>query len=132
MTYLLDTNVCIELLNKRDTLPARKLASVSPREIRLCSVVKAELYHGAYKSGREKNVTLVQAFSAAFESLPFDDLAAELYGRLRTLLEKQGRLIGPNDLLIASIALAQGVTLITHNVKEFSRIPDLTMEDWQV
>ncbi|MFZ5909031.1 MAG: type II toxin-antitoxin system VapC family toxin [Chloroflexota bacterium] len=49
MTYLLDTNVCIELLNKRDTLAARKLASVSPREIRLCSVVKAELYHGAYR-----------------------------------------------------------------------------------
>ena len=131
MTYLLDTNICIELMNERDSHAARKLASVSPREIRLCAVVKAELYHGAYKSGREMNLNLVRAFSASFESLPFDDLAAEAYGRLRTALEKQGRLIGPNDLLIASIALAHGVTLITHNTEEFKRVPDLTLEDWQ-
>jgi len=131
MTYLLDTNICIELLNRRDARAASKLASVNPREIRLCSIVKAELYHGAYKSGREKNIALVRKFSAAFESLPFDDLAAERYGLLRTTLEKQGKLIGPNDLLIASIALAHEATLITHNAEEFSRIPDLSMEDWQ-
>jgi len=131
MTYLLDTNICIELMNKRDSHAARKLASVSPREIRLCAVVKAELYHGAYKSGREKNLNLVRAFSTSFESLSFDDLAAETYGRLRTALEKQGKLIGPNDLLIASIALAHSVTLITHNTDEFKRVPDLTLEDWQ-
>ena len=131
MTYLLDTNICIELMNERDSHAARKLASVSPREIRLCAVVKAELYHGAYKSGREKNLNLVRAFSASFESLHFDDLAAETYGRLRTALEKQGRLIGPNDLLIASIALAHGATLITHNTEEFKRVPDLALEDWQ-
>lgn len=130
MTYLLDTNTCIELMNERDSHMARKLASVSPREIRLCAVVKAELYHGAYKSGREKNLNLVRTFSASFESLSFDDLAAETYGRLRTMLEKQGKLIGPHDLLIASIALAHGVTLITHNTDEFKRVPDLTLEDW--
>jgi tRNA(fMet)-specific endonuclease VapC len=76
-------------------------------------------------------LNLVRAFSASLESLPFDDLAAETYGRLRTALEKQGRLIGPNDLLIASIALAHGATLITHNTEEFKRVPDLTLEDWQ-
>ena len=70
MTYLLDTNICIELMNERDSHAARKLASDSPREIRLCAVVKAELYHGAYKSGREMNLNLVRAFSASFESLP--------------------------------------------------------------
>jgi len=131
MTYLLDTNISIELMNERDSHAARKLASVSPGEIRLCAVVKAELYHGAHKSGREKNLNLVRAFSASFESLPFDDLAAEMCGRLRTALEKQGRLIGPNDLLIASIALAHGATLITHNTEEFKRVPDLILEDWQ-
>jgi len=131
MTYLLDSNICIELMNERDSHAARKLASVSPREIRLCAVVKAELYHGAYKSGREKNLNLVRAFSTSFESLPFDDLSAETYGRLRTALEKQGKLIGPNDLLIASIALAHGVILVTHNTEEFKRVPDLTLEDWQ-
>ena len=131
MTYLLDSNICIELMNERDSHAARKLASVSPREIRLCAVVKAELYHGAYKSGREKNLNLVRAFSTSFESLPFDDLSAETYGRLRTALEKQGKLIGPNDLLIASIPLAHGVILVTHNTEEFKRVPDLTLEDWQ-
>lgn len=131
MTYLLDTNICIELMNERDSHAAHKLASVSPREIRLCAVVKAEMYHGAYKSGREKNLNLVRAFSTSFESLPFDDLAAETYGRLRTALEKQGKLIGPYDLLIAAIALAHGVTLVTHNTSEFGRVPDLALEDWQ-
>lgn len=132
MTYLLDTNFCIELLNRRDTPAAKKLASVNPQDIRLCSVVKAELYHGTYKSAnREENVNLVRKFSSLFESIPFDDLAAETYGRLRTRLEKQGKLIGPNDLLIASIALSHNTTLITHNTIEFSRIPDLALEDWQ-
>ncbi len=131
MTYLLDTNFCIELLNRRDSQAARRLASVSPREIRLCSVVKAELFHGAYKSRREENMHVVKTFSSSFESLPFDDRSAEVYGRLRTELERQGNLIGPNDLLIASIALANSVTLITHNTAEFSRIANLTIEDWQ-
>lgn len=132
MIYLLDTNFCIEILNKRDSLATKKLASVSLRDIRLCSVVKAELYHGAYKSGRESNLNLVNSFFALFESLPFDDSSAEIYGRLRTKLEKTGNLIGPNDLLISSIALANKAILITHNTNEFSRIPNLEIEDWQV
>lgn len=131
MIYLLDTNFCIELLNKKDSTAARKLMQVSPRDVRLCSVVKAELFHGAYKSGRETNIALVRAFSNSFESLPFDDHAAEVYGQLRTQLEKQGKLIGPNDLLIASIALAHHATLVTHNTAEFSTIKELVIEDWQ-
>jgi tRNA(fMet)-specific endonuclease VapC len=131
MTYLLDTNVCIDLMNERNSDMTRKMALVSPRDIRLCAVVKAELYHGAYKSGREKNIALVKAFSTSFESLPFDDSAAEIYGQIRVALEKQGNLIGPYDLLIASTALAYGVTLVTHNTKEFSRVPELKLEDWQ-
>ncbi len=131
MTYLLDTNFCIDLLNRRDTLAARRLATVSPREIRLCSVVTAELFHGAYKSKRGENINLVKAFTSSFQSLPFDDRSAEIYGRLRTELEQQGNVIGPNDLLIASIALANNLTLITHNTVEFSRIANLTIEDWQ-
>lgn len=132
MTYLLDTNFCIELLNQKESFAARKLATVSPQDIRLCSVVKAELYHGAYKSGRETNLKLIRSFFSLFESLSFDDHSAETYGTLRTTLEKSGNLIGPNDLLIASIALANNVTLITHNTSEFSRVPKLSLEDWQV
>ena len=133
MTYLLDTNACIELLNERDTPIARKLALIAPQAIVLCSVVKAELYHGAYKSNRrESNLKLLARFFQRFTSLHFDDNAAEQYGILRGTLEKQGTLIGPNDLLIASIALANNVTLVTHNTNEFKRVPSLQMEDWQV
>lgn len=132
MTYLLDTNACIELLNERDTPISLKLASVSSNDMRLCSVVKAELYHGAYKSNRcEANLDLLARFVKRFESLPFDDAAAEHYGRLRALLQQRGNVIGPNDLLIASIALANNVTLVTHNTNEFGRVPGLQMEDWQ-
>jgi tRNA(fMet)-specific endonuclease VapC len=131
MTYLLDTNACIELLNDRDSSIVRKIASVAPQTIAVCSVVKAELYHGAYKSNkREANLKLLAKFFKQFASLPFDDSAAEQYGQLRTALQKQGTLIGPNDLLIASIALANNVTLVTHNTDEFSRVPGLQMEDW--
>lgn len=96
-------------------------------------MVKAELYYGAYKSNRrEANLNLLARFFQRFASLPFDDACAEEYGRLRALLQKQGNIIGPNDLLIASIALANRVTLVTHNKDEFSRVPNLQMEDWQI
>jgi len=96
MTYLLDTNACVELLNERDTLIAQKLARVVPQAVVVCSVVKAELYHGAYKSNRrEANLNLLARFFQRFTSLPFDDSAAEEYGRLRALLQKKGNLIGP-------------------------------------
>lgn len=130
--YLLDTNFCIEILNRKDSLATKKLTSVSPSLIRLCSIVKAELFHGAYKSGRDSNINLVRNFCSMFASLPFDDRAADVYGQIRSGLEKQGKLIGPNDLLIASIAVAHNTTLITHNVSEFSRILNLKVEDWQV
>lgn len=88
---------------------------------------------GAYKSNRrESNLNLLARFFQRFTSLHFDDNAAEQYGILRAALEKQGTLIGPNDLLIASIALTNNVTLVTHNTNEFKRVPGLQMEDWQV
>lgn len=132
MKYLLDANVCIELLNERDTPLTRKIARVSPQIVSVCSVVKAELYHGAYKSNRrEANLDLLARFFQQFASLPFDDQAAEQYGQLRAYLAKQGTPIGPNDLLIASIALANNITLVTHNTEEFKRVPNLQLEDWQ-
>jgi tRNA(fMet)-specific endonuclease VapC len=132
MTYLLDTNACAELLNERDTPFALKLASVSSNEVRLCSVVNAELYHGAYKNNRrESNPDLLALLFQRFQSLPFDDMAAEQYGRLRTILQEQGTPIGSNDTLIVSIAAANNVTLIAHKTAEFGRVPGLQMEDWQ-
>jgi len=132
MTYLLDMNACVELLNERDSSIARKLAATDSQLVVVCSIVKAELYHGAYKSSkREANLNLLARFFQRFMSLPFDDSAAEHYGRLRALLQRQGNLIGPNNLLIASIALANNVTLVTHNTAEFSRVTGLQIEDWQ-
>lgn len=132
MKYLLDTNACIEFLRRPDSPVKRKLAQVGLEDVVLCSVVKAELYYGTQKSAwAERNVTLMREFFASFESLPFDDDAAEAYGRVRAYLEKRGEIIGPNDLFIVSIALAHGVTLVTHNSEEFKRVPDLTLEDWQ-
>jgi len=73
-----------------------------------------------------------QRFLAAFVSLPFDDRAADAYGRIRAALASAGTPIGPNDLLIASIAEANGVMLVTHNTSEFSRVPGLSLDDWEV
>jgi tRNA(fMet)-specific endonuclease VapC len=133
MKYLLDTNTCIEFLRRSDSPVKQKLAQTDLEDVGLCSVVKAELYHGAQKSVRsEDNLALMRDFFATFNSLPFDDAAAEVYGRLRAFLEKRGEPLGPNDLLIASIAIARGVILVTHNTAEFKRVPDLDLEDWQV
>lgn len=132
MIYLLDTNMCIEYLNTRDSTVARKLQTVPRAQIVLCSVVKAELYHGAQKSARrESNLALLERFFSEFESLPFDDRAAEKYGKVRAHLERQGALIGPNDLLIAAIAVANDATLVTRNTREFSRVENLQMENWE-
>lgn len=132
MKYLLDTNTCIEFLRQRDSAVKNHLAKANQEDVLLCSVVKAELYHGAQRSAQAtRNPEKLQDFFASFKSLPFDDAAAEAYGRLRAALEKQGTLIGPNDLLIAAIALAHNVTLVTHNTREFECVPGLTLEDWQ-
>jgi len=132
MIYLLDTNACIDYLNVRDSPIARKLATIAHDQVVVCSVVKAELYHGAYKSSRRAdNLALLARFFGQFDSLPFDDAAAEEYGRLRATLETQGTPIGPNDLMIAAIALANHAMLVSHNTREFSRIAGLRVEDWE-
>jgi tRNA(fMet)-specific endonuclease VapC len=95
-------------------------------------VVVAELLYGAHRSVNNSQVlSQVHGFCRNFQSLAFDDLAAEEYGRIRAHLDGLGMAIGPNDLLIASIAVANGLTLVTHNTSEFKRVPGLNVEDWQ-
>jgi tRNA(fMet)-specific endonuclease VapC len=131
--YLLDTNACIAYLNDRNSLVARRLMAVNSDKVFLCQIVKAELYYGAYKSSRRQpNLELLQRFFGQFASLAFDDQAAEAYGRLRAELAARGAPIGPNDLIIAAIAVAHGATLVTRNTREFNRVPDLQVEDWSV
>jgi tRNA(fMet)-specific endonuclease VapC len=101
-----------------------------PSEIKLCSVVKAELWYGAERSTSAAVVkTRLTAFFAPYESFPFDDAAAVEYGRIRAQLAGAGTPIGPNDLMIAAIARERGLTLVMHYTREFSRIPGLSIED---
>ncbi len=130
MTYLLDTNAWASYLNRRDASVANRIEQIGSADIRLCSVVKAELYYGAQKSPRRE--ALLARLFAQFASLAFDDTAAECYGRIRSQLEAQGTPIGPNDLMIGAIGLANDLTLVTHNVGEFGRIPGLNLDDWEV
>jgi len=129
---LLDTNTCIGYLNGTAVSVLRQLQTVPHQEIAVCSVVKAELFNGAMKSvNPTRTLTLQRQFLDRFISFPFDDHAADEYGRLRAQLARQGTPIGPNDLMIASIALARRATLVTHNTREFSRVPSLVVVDWE-
>lgn len=132
MIYLLDTNVCIHLLNEKHPSILQHFRRHTPADIALCSVVKAELLYGARRSQRvEANLQLLKAFFAPLQSLPFDDECAEYYGQIHTDLLAQGKPIGPNDTMIAAIARAHDATLITHNTGEFSRVAGLRTEDWE-
>lgn len=128
---LLATDICIHLLNSREPELVARLAAHQPSEIAVCSVVRAELFWGAHNSRRcEENLARVRAFAAPFQSLPFDDASAEHYGFIRASLAAQGQPIGPNDNLIAAIALAHAAVLVTRNVREFSRVAELEVEPW--
>jgi tRNA(fMet)-specific endonuclease VapC len=106
--------------------------TVSPQDLSLCSAVKAELLYGAAKSNlAERTLARLKIFFDVFTSLPFDDRAAAAYGNIRAELEKHGTPIGPNVLMIAAIALANRLTLVTHNQREFGRVATLKLEDWE-
>ncbi len=130
--YLLDSNVCIHLLNERHSGIEQNFRSHSPSEIALCSIVKAELLFGARHSRRvNANLQRLAQFFAPLTSIPFDDRCAEEYAQIRTDLTARGKVIGPNDMLIAAIARAHDAILVTHNIAEFSRIVGIRIEDWE-
>jgi tRNA(fMet)-specific endonuclease VapC len=132
MAWLLDTNACIRYLNGRSPQLRSRFNATDPAEILICSVVKAELYFGAAQSSDPaKTRNRQMQFLNRFRSLPFDDAAAATYGLIRADLSQRGLLIGPNDLMIAAISVAHGLTLVTHNVAEFGRVPGLAIDDWE-
>lgn len=131
-TYLLDTNVCVEFLRQRNANVVRRITASKPGDLRLCSVVLAELYYGAHKSANPAtNVALLGRFLSQIVSLPIDDPVGVVAGQLRADLDRAGTPIGPNDLLIAAVGLVHGLTVVTHNLGEFSRVPRLIVESWQ-
>ncbi len=130
--YLLATNACIRILNGTSAALIERLKAVPRSMMRLSSVVKAELIYGARKSSRTaENLRLLERFFDTIASLPFDDRCAEEYGLLREELDRAGTPIGPNDLLIAATARAHRAILVTHNTREFSRVAELRIEDWE-
>lgn len=132
MMYLLDTNTCIGYLSGRASGVVRKMETLPVDAIAVCAVVKAELFYGAMRSvDPERALSEQQLFLNQFVSLSFDDRAAVVYGRIRAALFAAGTPIGPNDLLIAAIALAHSLTLVTHNTREFQRVSGLRIEDWE-
>lgn len=132
MIYLLDTNACIVYLNRPDSSVRRRLESLPRQDIAVCSIVKAELFYGAMRSSNpERSLQGQQEFLNQYVSLPFDDQAALVYGHLRAQLATLGTPIGPYDLQIAAIALANNLTLVTHNTREFRRVEGLDCEDWE-
>jgi len=135
MKFLLDANAWIGHLRQSSPTVTHRLSQHPASDVVLCSVVLAELLYGAERSGpahRATNFALVAKLRSQYLSLPFDDAAAEEYGRIRAHLAGLGKPIGPNDLLIAAIALDNKITLVSHNTAEFSRVPGLTLEDWQI
>ena len=123
MAYLLDTNSWIHYLKHADSPVRTRLQALAPADVVSCSVVRAELLHGADKYGnRDRRVATVFQMLAPFRSLPFDDDAAAVYARVRHDLEIAGAVIGPFDLQIAAVCLLDGSTLVTSNTGEFSRV----------
>ena len=129
--YLLDTNTCIHLLNGDSPNIRQRFLAETPDTIKVCSIVKAELFFGARHSQRvQKNLSLLEKFFAPLESMPFDDSCAEQYGVIRNDLAQQGIPIGPNDLMIASIARHYDLVLVSSDVTEFGRVSGLRLENW--
>jgi tRNA(fMet)-specific endonuclease VapC len=132
MSYLLDSNVWVAILRQKHPEVAARYATTDPADVRVCSVVAAELYFGCLKSANSTaNRAKVDALLAPVLSLPFDTTAADRFAAIRHHLQALGQQIGPYDMQIAAIALANGCTLVTHNTAEFSRVPGLVVADWQ-
>lgn len=129
--YYLDTNTCIYYLNGRYESIKKKLLTTPPSEIAVPVIVKAELLLGAIKSKAKKpTLEKIEKFLMPFEFVPFDDGASHAYAEIRGKLESEGKIIGPNDLLIAAIVKFHDGILITNNGKEFDRIKGLKIDNW--
>ena len=132
MLYLLDTNAIVALM-KENINVMEQVRRVGRDQLRICAPVEAELWFGVYKSGRpEENRHHLLTLLAWLPSLPFSSEATQHFGDIRAALAGQGKPIGPYDLQIAAIARAHGLIVVTHNTREFARVPGLMLEDWQI
>ncbi len=131
MKYLIDTNICIYIMNNRPTDVIQKFKHLNPGEIGISTITVSELQYGVAKSThRKENQFRLNKFLAPLEILAYNEIAARTYGEIRFELEKCGKSIGPLDLLISAQALSQNLIIVTNNVKEFKRIKNLKVENW--
>lgn len=131
--YLLDTNICIYAMKNIYPNLTNKLFSHDPSELFISSITVFELEYGAAKSRwGERTRQKLAMFLAPFHILPFDSGDAVIAGRLRAYLMQQGSPIGPYDIQIAAQGVRKNLTVVTHNTGEFSRVPDIRLEDWTI
>lgn len=131
MTYMLDTNICIYVMKKKPEKVLQQLKEKFHRGVCISAVTLAELEYGMkHSSNPAKNEQALLRFLAPLSILPFASDAASEYGEIRAYLQSKGTPIGPLDMLIAGHARAEGVILVTNNVREFERVPNLTVENW--
>ncbi|WP_102128276.1 type II toxin-antitoxin system tRNA(fMet)-specific endonuclease VapC [Deinococcus planocerae] len=128
--FFLDTNTCVYILNKRPAHIAERFARHSLGDVAVSSVTVSELTYGAAKSVKPGTRERLEGFLLDLVTVPYDDAAAWVYGKIRAGLQTTGKLIGPLDLLIAAHALSADVTLVTNNEGEFRRVPGLRVENW--
>lgn len=129
--YMIDTNICIYIMNRRPIEIIQKFKGLDVGEIGVSTVTVSELQYGVANSkNRRSNKQRVEEFLAPLEIMPYDEAAARIYGEIRHKLEKQGKPIGPLDLLIAAHALCRNLVLVTNNEKEFRRVKNLKVENW--
>ena len=129
--YLIDTNICIYIMNKRPTGIIHKFKQFDVGEIGVSTITVSELQYGVSKSkNRRLNKQRIEEFLFPLEILPYDEIASTIYGDIRVQSEKRGEPIGPLDLLIAAHALSRNLVLISNNEKEFKRVKNLKVENW--
>ena len=132
MTYMLDTNICIYAIKNKPEQVLEKLKENLSNGICISAITLAELQHGVEKSiNPEKNSMALLQFLSILDILPFDDLAAVEYGKICAYLQKRGTPIGTIDMLIAAHAKTENLIIVTNNVREFERVPDLKIENWE-
>ena len=131
MNYFLDSNICIYYLTGRYPEITECIRNTNPVHIKIASLVKAELLVGALKSKKQaENLKIINNFLSYFEVVPFGDVEADIYAEIRSTLEKQGKIIGPNDLIISATVMANNGILVTNNEKEFNRVENLRVANW--
>ena len=131
MNYLLDTNICIYIINKKPASVIKRIQTKQPEQIAISTITQAELEYGIARSRNvDQNRIALLEFLFPFLLIDFDQMAAVQYGLIRASLESRGKPIGSMDMLLAAQARSRDLILVTNNEKEFHRIEGLKLENW--